>query len=623
LFRIITMPFIYTFLLLLLKLLFVRIAFFQQIEWSSLPSDALSLLVLLCIVELATPVKWKTSTFWAVNLILSLLLFASALYAAHFGSVPTYTALLALKQVIQIRASIGSTAQLSHYIYFVDLIVLLILSGLVRSRGQGMVRSDNIWRTGVILVALTCVLLSARTIQLDGSIANESVRAEKLGFINYQVAAAIRINREASAAAHENLEDISRQIRQLKATYPYQASSQQGATPLYYGAAKGKNLIVVQLEAFQSFPIHLSLAGQELTPVLNELAGNGFYFPHVFQQIGQGNTSDAEFIANTSIYPTGTIAMSMGFGDRELPSLPRLLKQEGYVAATFHVNEVKFWERNKLYPALGFDHYYDKPFYENDHFNDFGPSDEQLYKVGMDKIRDIAKQNKPFYTQFVTVSSHFPFKVPEDRQRITLPEALQNTQLGDYLSAIEYTDYALGTFIDRLKQEGLWDDTVMVVYGDHFGLQPQANEPSWIQSQLGIPYDSYVSRFNIPLIIHLPGERIGKVVDQVGGQLDIMPTVANLLGMSLEDMGLEAFGNDLLNIDHNVIGMRYYLPTGSFLNDEILFTPGQGFEDGTARSIKTLEPVSDITPYREDYDYILKLMGLSDAYVRLLPKRGF
>lgn len=78
------------------------------------------------------------------------------------------------------------------------------------------------------------------------------------------------------------------------------------------------NLIVVQMESFQNFPINLTLNGQEVTPVLNKLAKEGFYFPHVFQQIGPGNTSDAEFMSNTSIYPTAAAAMSTSFGDRQL-----------------------------------------------------------------------------------------------------------------------------------------------------------------------------------------------------------------------------------------------------------------------------------------------------------------
>lgn len=135
--------------------------------------------------------------------------------------------------------------------------------------------------------------------------------------------------------------------------------------------------------------------------------------------------------------------------------------------------------------------------------------------------------------------------------------------LGDYLTAINYTDYAIGTLIDGLKQNGLWDSTLLVFYGDHFGLQPQDVPPEQVEGALGVKYDSRISRFNIPLIIHMPGSERGRRSNG-RGQLDIMPTLANLLGISLKREGVTPFGHDLLNIRRNVLGMRYYLPSGSF-----------------------------------------------------------
>jgi hypothetical protein len=123
-----------------------------------------------------------------------------------------------------------------------------------------------------------------------------------------------RLSQEVNAAKNESLMSTIEQINQLQSSFPYQAPSAMPIKPAYFGAAKGKNLIIVQMKAFQNFPIHLSLNGQVLTPVLNGLMNTSMYFPHVFQQIGQGNTSDAEFMSNTSIYLTGTIVMSMGYG---------------------------------------------------------------------------------------------------------------------------------------------------------------------------------------------------------------------------------------------------------------------------------------------------------------------
>lgn len=626
--------FVVLFILLLLKLILLRVFLFREVMSGRVLPDALSVLAVLSLLELVLPNKGKRKVYWCFNLIFSLILFASAVYNVYFGSIPTYTALSGLGQVNQVKASVKTLIRPEHFVFFVDVLILLgvwIVSKL-RSRfrrglmfrwslrDQGNTSSGLMWKTGMAAVLVVTLMLSGWVMRSSWGIENEIARAEQMGFVNYQVEAAIRHNQESRALANASLQDTMERLKRLKEGYPYR--EEQNGTPKYFGIAKGKNVLVVQMESLQRFPIGLSLDGQVLTPVMNKLADEGLYFPHIFQQIAQGNTSDAEFAVNTSIYPTGTIAMSTGFGGKELPSLPRMLNSQGYATNTFHVNDVSFWDRNKLYPALQFQDYYDKPFYNDDHFNDFGPSDEELFRVGMAKLNELHQQNTPFYTNLITVSNHSPFTVKDEYAKITLPAELEGTHLGNYLTSVNYSDYALGTLIDSMKENGLWDNTVLVVYGDHFGINPKKADADLISSALGITYHEQVSRFNIPLIMHVPGIQGGQVIEQVGGQVDILPTIANLLGLSLEEERFTALGQDLLNIDRNVIGMRYYLPTGSFFNNEIMFIPGDGFEDGTAVSLQTLEPVLDLTPYRSDYDYILQLMKLSDEYVKLLPNRG-
>lgn len=616
-------PFIVIFIMMMLKMLLFRHFVFQGIQADRLLTDAAAILTLLLIVELVTSAKWRGAVYGILNAVLSLLLFASTVYFSYYGTVPTYTALHGLDQVLQIRSSVGSIIQPSFYIYFIDVIILTVIAIVNRIKGLRSEGRKRIARPRITAVAvILCAAISGGYIWSGSSIPNEIVQAESLGFLDYQVASAIKANKEQAALRNGSVEETASSADALQVTYFDQAGTAvEAGSPNYYGFAKGKNVIVIQLEAFQNFAINLSVGGKPVTPVLNDLAKESFYFPNFFQQIGQGNTSDAEFMSNTSIYPTGVIAMSTGYSDKVLPSLPRLLGEQGYETNTFHINDVTFWDRNRMYPALGFAKYYDKPSFNNDHFNSFGASDEELYKVGLEKLQALKQQNKPFYAQFVTAASHHPFKVPSGQQRIAMPDSLQDTQLGHYLTALNYTDYALGEFIEGLKASGIWDNTVLVAYGDHSGLQAKDNDPAWVSEQLGINYDGEVSRFNIPLFVHVPGAE-GKVVDQVGGQVDIMPTLSNLLGVSLKDEGYTAFGHDLLNSSHNVIGMRYYLPTGSFFNNDILFVPGKGFDDGRAIDIRTKQPVAEFSQYRADYDYILELMKLSDDYVRLLPKRA-
>ncbi|WP_248630921.1 LTA synthase family protein, partial [Paenibacillus riograndensis] len=572
-----------------LKLLLLRGLFFDRIAWEWIAADLAPVLLLMGILALVIPARIRTGVYWTFNGLLSLLLFAASVYFNHFGSVPTYLAFYELNQVFQVKESVESTIQSIDYLFFADLVI------------AGVYRLFRRWKRGVShplrryvspgarrvqwIVILVSIIgggaLSAYSVHAARGVTNELVQAESAGFLNYEVFAAMKSQEDNGLIGTGDIRETIAKIDALEATYPY-SGKPAGTMPDYFGSQQGKNVIVIQMEAFQNFPLHQSLDGQELTPVLNSLAGEGFYFPHVYQQIGAGNTSDAEFMSNTSIYPIATLAMSTGFGDRVLPSLPRLLRDKGYEAYTFHVNKVGFWNRNELYPALGFNGYYEKGDFKNDHFNAFGASDEQLYITAVEKLAALQSKGTPFYAQLVTASSHHPFKIPDAFKRITLPDSLQNTMLGDYLTAINYTDYAIGTLIDGLKQNGLWDNTVLVLYGDHFGLQPKDVPPEQVEEALGIPYDSRISRFNIPLIMHVPGMAQGKVVKQTGGQLDILPTLANLLGVSLKQEGFTAFGHDLLNIDRNVVGMRYYSPTGSFFNNEIMFVPGKGFADGEA-----------------------------------------
>lgn len=616
-------PFVLTFILLLLKMVLFRTFIFDSVQFSGLLADAAAILTVMCLFELIVPVKWRPLGHGILNAFISMLLFAATVYFSYYGTVPIYTAFYSIDQVGQVQDSVESSIQLTNYLLLLDLIALGIVGAWSAFKGVRIFAKRRMAKpihVGISLIAFA--IISGGFIRAHHDIPNELVQAESLGFLNYEVTAAVKVSQE-DKVSDEEVQAIATAQQDLEDEFANTGGTSTPAeeVPALFGAAKGKNVIVIQLEAFQNFAINLSIDGQEITPVLNGLIGESFYFPRFFQTIGQGNTSDAEFMSNTSIYPTAVIAMSKGYGDREIPSLPRLLKEDGYVSNTFHVNDVTFWDRNQMYPALGFTQYYDKPSFNNDKFNAFGASDMELYRVGVEKLKELHDADTPFYAQFVTTSSHHPFKVPKDLQRIQVPESMKGTQLGNYLIALNYTDYAIGEFIQKLKDAGMWDDTVLVMYGDHFGLQPKDNDPAWVSEQLGITYHERVSRFNIPLFVRVPGVQ-GETKEQVGGQVDIMPTIANLLGISFKDRGYTAFGHDLLNVERNVIGMRYYLPTGSFFNDEVMFVPGKGFDDGTAINLKTLQPLEDFSQYRQDYDYVLSLLKLSDQYVKSLPPRS-
>lgn len=605
------------------KLFLFRFTVLADVTALGILSDLGAVCLLMALPACLVTGKWRKWLQVIIALLISTIWFASAIYYSYYGNVPTYYTLSSLNQVGQIGESITASLEPYMFLFFADFVVLLICRLFAREQQpwmrQLMARpaQRSAWQKRIIPCTAFLVSLIIIIGSLFGSkhIENSHALAKRLGVLTYQFA----VGSTTEAAAQHELTDAElAELRQQVADW-FAAQDQQEQT-LFHGIAADHNLIVIQVEAMQNFVIGLQVNGQEITPYLNKLTQQSFYFPHVYQQIAEGNTSDAEFIMNSGAYPSVVQATSKQLTGREVPSLPRLLAAQGYQSYTFHVNDVTFWNRNEMYPAFGFTGYYDKPNFENDQFNSYGASDEQLYKFALEKLEQLQQSNQRFYAQLVTVSSHHPYKIPEQYQVLELPAELNDTQLGHYLQAMHYTDQQLGKFMEQLESKGLREESIVAIYGDHFGLQQKDNDPEWVSRQLGIDYHDTITRMNIPFIISVP-DTAGEVVEQVGGQIDMLPTILNLLGIDESQSELMLFGSDLLNTDSNTIGVRYYLPKGSFFNDELLFIPGTGFEDGTAISLATHEQLQYDESLKKDYNYIMELMSMSDLYTSNYPRR--
>ncbi len=440
---------------------------------------------------------------------------------------------------------------------------------------------------------------------------NETVKAEQMGILNYEAYSMISHHEDEPIVASEITQTAINETKGIQATF----------NPILFGAAKGKNLIIIQMESFQNFLMNLSIDGHEITPNMNKLAGSSYYFPRFYQQVGQGNTSDAEFIVNTSFYVPPNGAATQKYVDKELPSLPKLLQGQSYDTATFHTNDVDFWNRGELYNTLGFNRYYDKTYFGDNDTVFYGASDEVLYEKTAAELATMDQNDQPFYSHVISMSAHNPFSIPESKYKMTLPERFEGTFVGDYIRAQNYADYALGMFIDDLKQKGVWDNSLIVLYGDHRGLpifSLKDDDRALMQEILDHEY-SERDLINIPLIISSTGVTTSSVMNQLGGQVDILPTVSNLLGISLDKQ--IHFGQDILNqTTYNLLPQRYYLPTGSFVNNEELFLSGSGYEDGQHSTLAG-DGVQALPATENEFDRALELLHLSDSYVTQLPQR--
>lgn len=604
--------------ILLLKIYFVRTLLFDGTNLlSTIWLEIGYLLLIFSLIELLFTKKLKTIVYQSFNLLFSTILLAILIYHEYFGYIVTIDALKLIGQVGTVKDSVAQLVRPIYFILFLDFLFYIVFIFYRRKEDES---TSNIRYKKFLITSLVIGLILTGTnifSQRGVEIANSVVAAEKQGIFTYEVLSFKNtVFADSNKLSPSEIATLSDTIREVKNIEVLPEDERR-----LLGIAEGKNIIAIQVEALQEFVINLSIDGKEVTPFLNSLLDESLYFSKIYQQIGPGNTSDAEFLFNTSLYPRGNDAASEKHGHQEIPSLPKLLKDKDYTSITLHANDVSFWNRNNLYSALGFDKYYDTEFYGNDDVIGIGPSDEVLFQKAIPTLKEFHDQGDKFYAHFVSLSSHHPFKIPEHKEVMTLPEEFQGSIVGDYLQSLNYTDKAIEQFVNSLKEEGIWDDVVLVMYGDHFGLSKanlSTEDLNLVDSLVGHPY-TYMDQYNIPVLFTVAGENISEVNDTVGGQIDIMPTLANMINLSLDEH--IHFGQDLVNYTDNLIGIRYYLSNGSFFNNDISFMPVEGFKDGIAFDIYTFEPISDFSQYEEDYNRVKQLLNLSDSYLDSLPAR--
>lgn len=380
-----------------------------------------------------------------------------------------------------------------------------------------------------------------------------------------------------------------------KYTYPRTSTKDEN-----FGIASGKNVIIIQVEALQSFPIDKTYDGQEITPFLNSLKkNNSFYFNNYFYQVGAGNTSDAEFAVNNSLLPSSSDASYEAYYNNTYHGLPYILKENGYTSANaFHAFNGDFWNRDVAYVNQGFDNYYSSKDYEHTETIGMGLSDDEFLSQVADKMKDI---EKPFYSFVITLSSHHPFQLPKEKQNIILRNEHQDTLFGNYINAINYVDNSLENFFNKLKELDLYDDSIFVIYGDHFGIANYNKESAEYASEL-IGHDFNVEdMFHVPLLIHIPSMKASHEINTVGGHIDVLPTLLHLLGVETSNSIM--MGTDLLSVKDNIVYEQTHVGRGSFITNDIFYYSSssgidlynKAYELGTGREVPITQEILEFS----------------------------
>lgn len=358
----------------------------------------------------------------------------------------------------------------------------------------------------------------------------------------------------------------------------------------YTNFFEGKNVIAVHAESMQRVNMDIGFNGIDVTPNLNKLAKEGIYFSNFYSQVSFGTSSDTEFTVATGLLPSKVGTVFINYADREYVSMYNLLKEKGYTTVSMHANVGNFWNRNKMYTKLGYDYFYDKSSYEIDETIGFGLSDKSFVKQSVQKLKELEKEKGKFYATLITLSNHTPFEDVDKYGEYDVSmsvdgvryDYMENTKLGNYFKSSHYADAQIGLLIEELKKENMLDNTVIIIYGDHdarieksewnrfynYDYKTSSIKSSDDESYVDIDYYFYEINKKVPFIIWSNDEKfkttLSKEIKEVGGMIDVGPTIMNLLGIHNKYF----LGNDLLNKENNIV----VFPNGNFVTDKVYYS---------------------------------------------------
>ena len=539
--------------------------------------------------------------FYGLYALLSVIMFCDVVYFEYFHQMPSIKLMGLTSQLAAVTASIKYLIQPYHLLFLLDLLPLWILIKKGKEERvtvpfykEWMLRDKKF-----LSLCMTMMVL----LFIKGDFVEKLLRQELL---TYHIQ---DIYRSIIVKADDRVGDYGLQAYLLRKR-EQEALSESGKN---FGIAKDRNLIVIQVESLQNFVINNEYNGQEITPHLNKLLRqDSIYFDQYYQQLGKGNTSDAEFVSNNSLYPAMDGATYDKYGENDFYGLPWILRDHDYSTAAFHGHDPTYWNREKAYLKQGFERFYHDVDYTIEDYVGFGLTDKDFFHQSMGRLKGM---RQPFYAFMITLTSHHPYVLPKDYDTIQLKEEHKDTLFGNYLRCIRYTDAAIGEFIEALKKEGLYENSMIVIYGDHYGLSSKHPESNKVMTEyLGKTYD-FDEMFRIPLIFHVPGAGVVEKSSIAGGQIDFMPTTLNLMGIDSEKAVM--LGQDLSNASSGFAAQQTYMVKGSYIDDHITFEMARDgiFENSRAWYIKDQQAVN-LEICREGYERALEEIGRSDYILR-------
>lgn len=479
-----------------------------------------------------------------IDFLLSLWLFSNILYYREFSDFLSTSIIKTSGSTSDnLEKSIAGITKGTDFLVFLDVVIIVLLIAFkvfkIDVRRLKLKISLLIEGLAVVLIGTNLTMAQKDRPGLLTRTFDNNYIVKYLGLNSFAVYDGVKTAQSNAIMAKANHSD-------LKTVQSYIKKNYIAPNPEYYGVAKNKNVLVIHLESFQQFLIDYKWHGKEVTPNLNKLyhANDTISFDNFFNQVGQGKTSDAEMMLENSIFglQSGSAMSSYGTSNT-FESAPAILGQQaGYTSAVMHGGAGSFWNRDNAYKSFGYDYFMPLSYYQNKkgYYLGYGIKDKLFFDQSIKYIEHLPQ---PFYLKMITVTNHYPYDLDKKNQSIDKTDTGDKTVDG-YVQTAHYLDEAIGELMSYLKKSGLEKNTLIMLYGDHYGISGNHHKAS---AQL-LNKDSFNNFDNlqfqrVPLMFHMPGLK-GGINHTYGGEIDVRPTLFNLLGIN--DQNMIQFGHSLL-----------------------------------------------------------------------------
>ena len=441
----------------------------------------------------------------------------------------------------EILAAIPTLLKGQQILYFVDFIVfaILLLSKWIRIKPMEPVKwVPNAVMFGCIVFFCMSYHFIPESLELvTGYIYSKynSVRYGTIyGYHFVDIKNAITNHKIAPFNTYEELQTAYEDLKKEQKLY---ASEKSIDSSQYTGIAEGMNVFVIQLESVQQFVINRQMNGKEITPNLNRFLAENIHITNMHAS-SYTTTADSEHSFITSIYPSENGEAFSKYYSNTYDDIFKNFKKAGYTNIYAHGNYDTFWNRANVLAKYEVDEiYFIHDFEDTSELIRTYLSDELLYRQIFDMLpKDM---DKPIFADIVAASSHKPFDLAgiqnkEEKLSIDVGK-YKETALGDYLEAVNYADYAFGIFLEELKNRGFYDNSVIFVYGDHYGMTMYdeylieflgENPENYNMARMQYEFSHVACGMRIPGMQH-------QIIDTPVSKVDIKPSLLQIA--NLED----------------------------------------------------------------------------------------